>query len=877
MPRFSIGCVLWSAIALYVLLNVTIIGVIWLPNVIANTIMSLARAGGLALIRQGESVLVSGPRQEFLEREFAALFLFMLCILSVAFYHRPLYRYFRLRKRSESVSPRLAGIARKRLLKSAQVTALLVFVALTVANIYFFTGNRDSSEFEIMIGADASDSRPRVFHMEPKDIGRKGTIGDTLHVVPLSIMIQILITLYVYYQQNHRVKSHYYHHVFDREAIHVRPKGMKRSSIRLQIWTANALTTLLPLILVLIYFFVFLTVREMSSISREELTVLMGRYASLVGPGELGDVVTETMAANSDIPIFNTLIYFTPIDTLLLIAGLSIGILVIVTYSYYLSKWSIQDITSPLKELQRNIKKSADGDLSHLTPVRSNNEIGELTENFNHMIENLKQAERLESAKAAAEAANRAKSAFLANMSHELRTPLNAILGFTQIMSRDSNLTPDQLQNLSTINRSGEHLLDLINDVLDISKIESGRTSLNPTNFDFHYLIDGIEEMFVLRAEKQGLSLLVERSDDLPRYLFADENKLRQILMNLMSNAVKFTKEGGISARIGVREADNSTYRLQFEIEDSGPGIASEEIETLFEPFVQSKTGRNAQEGTGLGLPICRNFVDMMGGTISVQSTLGEGSLFTFDIVAETGDEDEVLKSRPRRVTGIKSVTPEMQTGGRSDVRLLIVEDRETNRLLLRKILSPFGFELREAVNGEEAIAIWSEWEPQLIFMDMQMPIMNGHEATKRIKATTRGQATVIIALTASAFEDERALILSEGCDDFIRKPFRENEIYEKLESHLGIEFIYEDLAETPVELERPESVQLDKDAMAVLPGEWRQKFRAVTIAGDMDAILSLIEEVRGEYPQLAGGLSILAHEFDYQSILELLPVEQPS
>jgi signal transduction histidine kinase/CheY-like chemotaxis protein len=368
----------------------------------------------------------------------------------------------------------------------------------------------------------------------------------------------------------------------------------------------------------------------------------------------------------------------------------------------------------------------------------------------------------LEKAKLEAEAANRAKSQFLSKMSHELRTPLNAILGFTQVMAHDDSLTKEQKEHLGIINRSGEHLLELINEILSMAKIEAGQVTLNENCFDLYRLLDSIEDMLRLKANSKGLELIFERSLDLPQYIRTDESKLRQVLINLVENAIKFTQTGSVTLR--VRGGDGSPYppilpsssaqsRITFEVEDTGPGIASDELCTLFNPFVQTQIGRQSMEGTGLGLAISRQFVRMMGGEITVSTQLGRGTIFTFDIQVDlaTKADEEAIAIR-RRIIGLEPNQP--------TYRILVVEDALENRQLLLKLLKPLGFEVREAANGQEAIALWESWSPHLIFMDILMPVIDGYEATQQIKRTPNGHNTVIIALTASAFEEQREDIL---------------------------------------------------------------------------------------------------------------------
>jgi PAS domain S-box-containing protein len=483
----------------------------------------------------------------------------------------------------------------------------------------------------------------------------------------------------------------------------------------------------------------------------------------------------------------------------------------------------------------------------------------------------------LRQAKSAAEAANRAKSAFLANMSHELRTPLNAILGFAQLMRRDASLSAGQRESLDIIGRSGEHLLALINDVLELSKIEAGRIRLHLQNFDLHNLLDGLEEMFRLRATDKDLTLLFERDPDVPRYVRADEGKLRQVLMNLLGNAVKFTQEGGVTLQVrtkdqgpGTRDQSPSAVRaltLLFEVQDTGPGIAPEELEAVFDPFEQTSSGYTSQEGTGLGLSISRQFARLMGSDLTLSSVPGQGSAFKFDVqveIVERADVVEAQDSRPaRRVIGLEADQPVY--------RLLVVDEWVPNRKLLIELLAPLGFELREAGHGQEALEVWEQWEPHLIWMDMRMPVMDGYEATRRIKATARGQATVVVALTASAFEEDRAQILAGGCDDFVRKPFRDQEIFDVLAEHLGVRFVYEEMEiEDRDRDERGAARELSPADMAGLPLDWIAGLRQAATQLDTDVILDLLDCIREQNAPLAAALENLVHDFRFDTILSL-------
>jgi signal transduction histidine kinase/CheY-like chemotaxis protein len=482
-------------------------------------------------------------------------------------------------------------------------------------------------------------------------------------------------------------------------------------------------------------------------------------------------------------------------------------------------------------------------------------------------------------AEEAAQAANQAKSTFLANMSHELRSPLNAILGFSQLMMRSQTLPLEHVENAGIITRSGEHLLTLINQVLDLSKIEAGRTTLNENNFDLFRLLDDVEDMFQLKADDKGLQLICDRAPDVPRYVRTDQVKLRQVLINLLNNALKFTQEGGVSVNVKLEaqtqttnniDAQAASRRVQqttitFEIEDTGAGIAPDELDSLFEAFVQTKTGKESQEGTGLGLPISRKFVQLMGGDITVSSEVGRGTTFKFGINISVVDASDIeTKQATRQVISLEPNQPRY--------RILIVDDKQDNRQLLIKLLNPLGFELKEASNGAEAVEIWDKWEPHLIWMDMRMPVMDGYEATKQIKSTTKGQATAVIALTASVLEEERAVVLSAGCDDFLRKPFPEVDIFEVMNKHLGVRYVYENPTQPDASLTKDEEQDvLTATALAALPVEWLASLKQAIINIDLNLADTLIEQIHAEHPTLANALNRCIENFEYRKILNLI------
>ncbi len=503
----------------------------------------------------------------------------------------------------------------------------------------------------------------------------------------------------------------------------------------------------------------------------------------------------------------------------------------------------------------------------------------------------------------AAKAANRAKSTFLANMSHELRTPLNAILGFSELMARGPDLSGEQRDNLETINRSGEHLLALINDVLELSKIEVGRVVLQEESFDLHCMLAGLEEMFRLRAESRGLTLIFDWSADVPQCIWTDESKLRQVLINLLGNAVKFTQAGNITLRVrrASQSADSQTCTLEFEVQDTGPGIGPEEMDAAFDSFVQTSSGQRSRQGTGLGIPISRQFVRMMGGDLTSESpppqpamaersplagekTGGPGTLFRFNVQVKLVDIADVQTTQPtRQVIGME---PGQRAADGGPYRLLVVEDVEANRKLLVKLLLNIGapdLAVREATNGQQAIEMWERWKPHLIWMDIRLPVLDGYKASKHIKATPQGQDTVVVALTASAFEEQREMILAEGCDDFVRKPFREKEIFDILTKHLGVRFVYENIESRDAEssaLDDPGI--LDPAILDALPPDWIANLRRAAIDADLELMFALIEQIReiktldtDTATTLSNTLTNLMYNFDYTAIQKLISREQ--
>jgi len=479
-----------------------------------------------------------------------------------------------------------------------------------------------------------------------------------------------------------------------------------------------------------------------------------------------------------------------------------------------------------------------------------------------------KQAERDRIERKSAEDADRAKSAFVSNMSHEIRTPLNAIMGFAQILERDSSLTKRQYEQIHTITRSGQHLLNLINDILDISKIESGQLTLNKNKFCLYTLLDDIELMFLSRADGKGIQFLIDRAKSVPQYIVADEGKLRQILVNLLGNAVKFTKSGGVSLRIRAKGREKNTsgknemINLMFEVEDSGPGIPEEDMENIFDSFSQSKAGVEAG-GTGLGLPISKRLINLMGGNLSVDSEVGRGSIFRFNIqVEETYAPEKQLEIK--ELSHVESLQ-----AGSGAVRVLVVDDQIDNRNLLRHILEPVGFEIKEASNGEKALELFESWSPNVVLMDLRMPVMDGYEATRRIKSTHKGKDVPVIAVTASVFEDKRKDVISAGLDEYLRKPFRPEELFAVLKNVLDIEYVYSDSSET--RQKKSAKKQITAEDISSLPEKLVTGMKEAVENGDTAKLkdyISIVEEID---PEVGGGLKLLADRYNYDKLLKLL------
>ena len=478
--------------------------------------------------------------------------------------------------------------------------------------------------------------------------------------------------------------------------------------------------------------------------------------------------------------------------------------------------------------------------------------------------ERQKTERELRQAMESAAAANRAKTEFLANMSHEIRTPMNAIMGYTQLLLRDPGVPETARCQIHTISRSGQNLLTLLNSVLELSKIEAGRLTLQLEVFDPEDLLEELVRLFSERATTKDLTLTLTKLTPLPLRIEADQNKIRQVLGNLLSNAIKFTEQGGVQLKVSIIHNLSQEMRFVAEVEDTGKGIAPEEMARLFGKFEQTSSGRHISSGTGLGLAISRQYARLMEGEITVASEPGKGSTFHFEVpVMPVSDFIRIKKKDYRQPL---CLAPEM-----APPRLLIVDDVEENREVLHQLLKTIGFETRAAASGAEALELFSRWQPQLILMDTRMPELSGYETIRRLRALPGGPAVKIISVSAAAFSDDRIEALRAGADDFLSKPVDDVELLEKIGRQMPVLYLYQEpaaQAESAARIAHPPLVAAD---LKILSAELRRQLHAALVIADFEQVNQLVAQIQLIQASLGVRLGAMAESFEAEAMIQLL------
>jgi len=463
----------------------------------------------------------------------------------------------------------------------------------------------------------------------------------------------------------------------------------------------------------------------------------------------------------------------------------------------------------------------------------------------------------------------------LADMSHELRSPLNAILGFTQIMEQELSTFPTSLENLAVINHSGKNLLSIINDVVDLAKIETNRLTLEDNNIDFDAWLNNTEQSFQFQSHSQDREFSLIREGNLPQWIRIDERRLRQILRNLINYCLQSATTQNVSLKVSAHSLSPKTlaasqpnshqeYQLVFEVEHRNLSVSPQELATLFDPLVRVQQQSKSQESSSLNLPLSLKLAQLMGGDITVSNNAQtpSGIIFNLQIHTESFISQALhTQSTLRRIVGLES--------DQVEYRILVVDDSKTNRAIMKQILEPVGFKVEEALNGQEAIDIWFSWQPHMIWMDLTMPVMNGCEATKRIKSYSQTLFTPIVALSASTREEDRSLFQAAGCDDFVEKPFAENVIFDKIVQHLGIRYVYESISSSTTS-NLNSNFKLTAESLNVMPDQWLDQLEQAAMVLDQDLLTQLVQKISPEHPDFKNALQKEVNNFDFDQILNL-------